>query len=170
MLDRVPVPTDNIYKFIALFSLVALIFSMWAIINIQTSTNEVVYKTLPEIEALKNFEKRTNEQNLSLALLERKLEVAKSDRKALSYALYGVFGVAFWMAAYGFGKWHKDIQPLVDAQNKAQLEILQLQIEKLRLENQKLAESLKGDEPPLVAASPPQPSVLAQVVRALLTR
>ncbi|OAD82098.1 hypothetical protein ATN89_21625 [Comamonas thiooxydans] len=170
MLDRVPVPTDNIYKFIALFSVVALIFSMWALLNTQTSTNEVVFKTLPEIESLKKIKVPTHEQAVSLALLERKLEIAKSDRRALSCALYAVFAVAAGLASYGFGKWHKEIQPLVDAQSKAQLEILQLQIEKLRLENQKLAESLKGDEPPLVAASPPQPSVLAQVVRALLTR
>lgn len=74
------------------------------------------------------------------------------------------------MAVYGFKTWHKEIQPLVDAQNKAQLEILQLQIEKLRLENQKLAESLKMSELPPVASSPPQPSVLAQVVAALLSK
>lgn len=170
MLDRVPVPTDNIYKFIGLFSLVTLIFSLWALFTLQTSTNEQVFKYLPEIEALNVLETRTTEQEAHLAVMQRRLEIAKSDKSTLTYVLLGLFAFSLWFAIYGFHAWHQDIQPLADAQNKAQLELLQLQIDKLKLENQKLAESLKGDEPPLVAASPPQPSVLAQVVRALLTR
>lgn len=170
MLDRVPVPTDNIYKFIALFSLVAAIFAVWAALTLHNATNEVVYTNLPEVESLKKLDSRSHEQELMLSLKQRRIEIAKADKKTLTNVLSGLLGFAVVGIGYGFWKWHKDIQPLADAQNKAQLEILQLQIEKLRLENQKLAESLKGDEPPLVAASPPQPSVLAQVVRALLTR
>lgn len=170
MLDRVPVPTDNIYKFYALFSLVTLIFSMWGLLNIQTSTNEAIFKLLPEIEVLKKIQAPTTEQSLHLALLERKFEIAKSDRTALSIALYVIFAAAFAALLYGFGKWHKEIQPLADAQNKAQLEILQLQIEKLRLENQKLAESLKTEEVQLPEPSGSQSNVLAQVIRAMLGR
>ena len=29
MFDRVPVPTDNVFKFYALFTLILLIFSIW---------------------------------------------------------------------------------------------------------------------------------------------
>ena len=170
MLDKVPVPTDNIYKFIALFSLVALIFSVWASFTLHNSTNEVVYTNLPEIEALKKLEVRAPEQELILSLKERRIEIARADKKTLTTVLSWIIGFSFFGMGYGFWKWHKEIQPLADAQNQAQLEILQLQIEKLRLENQKLAESLKTDELSPVAPSPLQPSVLAQVVTALLTR
>lgn len=170
MLDRVPVPTDNIYKFIALFSLVILIFSLWASFTLHNSTNEVVFKNLPEIETLKKLESRTHEQEVHLALMQRKIEIAKSDSNFISYFLGGLIAVSFWGLGYGFRTWHKDIQPLADATARAQLRLLRLQAVQLRLENRKLSNSLKAEEAPPVAPSPPQPSVLAQVVTALLSK
>lgn len=168
MLDRIPVPTDNIYKFYALFSLVALVFCVWASLTLHNSTNEVVYTNLPEIQALKELKTRTQEQELVLSLKEKRIEIARADKKTLTSVLSWLIGFAIVGMGYGFAKWHKDIQPIADAQNKVQLEILQLQLEKLRLENLKLAESLKADEPLVPVAK--QSSVLEQVVKALLSK
>lgn len=171
MLDRVPVPTDNIYKFIALFSLVALIFCAWQVISTNTTTNVIFITNYPEIEELRSLDTRSRTQEAKLAVLERQIEVAISNRKYYQRILGGFIGVSIWGLFYGFLVWHKEIQPMADAQNKAQLEILQLQIEKLRLEKQKLEDSLKTVEPQQPAApSAPKTSVLAEVVRVLLAR
>lgn len=117
MLDRVPVPTDNIYKFIALFSLVAAIFAVWASLNLHNATNEVVYTNLPEVESLKKLDSRSHEQELMLSLKQRQIEIAKADKKTLTNVLSGLLGFAIVGIGYGFWKWHKDIRPLADAQN-----------------------------------------------------
>ncbi|MCS4291945.1 cell division protein FtsB [Comamonas sp. BIGb0152] len=147
MLDRVPVPTDNIYKFIALFSLVVLVFSFWQMISVTTASNAIVMKNYPEIEELKSLDVRTRAQEAKLAVLEREKEVVVKDRKLFVNILSGVIAFAFFGIIYGFWVWRREIQPMVDAQNKAQLELLQLQVEKLRLENKKLEDSLRVDEP-----------------------
>lgn len=157
MLDRVPVPTDNIYKFIALFSLVVLVFSFWQVISVTTASNAIVIKNYPEIVELQSLEVRTLAQEAKLAVLEREKEVVVNDRKLFVNILSWVIAFAFYGIIYGFWVWRREIQPMVDAQNKAQLELLQLQVEQLRLENQRLADSLRIDEP-----------VQGSVVRALV--
>ena len=157
MLDRVPVHTDNIYKFIALFSLVALIFSFWQIISVTTASNAIVIKNYPEIVELQSLEVKTVAQEAKLAVLEREKAVVVKDRKLFVKILSWVIGFAFYGIIYGFWVWRREIQSLVDAQNKAQLELLRLQVEQLRLENQRLADSLRIDE-----------SAQGSVVRALV--
>ncbi|WP_021027183.1 hypothetical protein [Comamonas sp. B-9] len=147
MLDRVPVPTDNIYKFIALFSLVVLVFSSWQMISVTTASNAIVIKNFPEIEELKSLDMRTRAQEAKLAVLEREMEVVINDRKVyvnilIFFTVSAIFGII-----YGFWIWRRDIQPMVDAQNKAQLELLQLQVEQLRLENKRLVDSYQVDKP-----------------------
>lgn len=166
MLDRVPVPTDNIYKFIALFSLVVLVFSFWQVISVTTASNAIVIKNYPEIVELQSLEVRTLAQEAKLAVLEREKEVVVNDRKLFVNILSWVIAFAFYGIIYGFWVWRREIQPMVDAQNKAQLELLQLQVEQLRLENQKLADSLSVNK--TVQSS--VPGVLADIVRALLLK
>lgn len=166
MLDRVPVPTDNIYKFIALFSLVVLVFSSWQMISVTTASNAIVIKNYPEIVELQSLEVRTLAQEAKLAVLEREKEVVVNDRKLFVNILSWVIAFAFYGIIYGFWVWRREIQPMVDAQNKAQLELLQLQVEQLRLENQKLADSLSVNKN--VQSS--VPGVLADIVRALLLK
>lgn len=166
MLDRVPVPTDNIYKFIALFSLVALIFSCWQMISVTTASNAIVIKNYPEIEELKSLEARTRAQEARLAVLEREKEVVVKERTLFVIILSGVIAFAFYGIIYGFWVWRRDVQPMVDAQNKAQLELLQLQIEKLRLENQKLA----GSQPVNKSPQSLVVGVLAEIIKVLSSK
>lgn len=146
MLDRVPVPTDNIYKFIALFSLVALIFSAWQMLSITAAANEVALKIYPEIEELKSIDTRSRVQEAKLVILERQLEVVVEDRRTLTWVLTGIVAFACFGIIYGFGAWHYRVQPLVDAHNRAQLELLLLQVEKLKLENQRIIQHHALDE------------------------
>ncbi|MGE8448229.1 MAG: hypothetical protein ACN6O1_18610 [Comamonas sp.] len=166
MLDRVPVPTDNIYKFIALFSLVVLVFSFWQMVSVTTASNAIVIKNYPEIVELQSLEVRTSAQEAKLAVLEREKEVVVKDRKLFVNILSWVIAFAFYGIIYGFWVWRREIQSMVDAQNKAQLELLQLQVEKLRLENKKMADFQQINEPARSSVT----GVWTEVVRAILSK
>ena len=68
-------------------------------------------------------------------MLEREKEVVVKERKLFVNILSWVIAFVLCGIIYGFWVWRRDIEPMVDSQNKAQLEFLQLQVEKLRLEN-----------------------------------
>ena len=106
MLDRVPVPTDNIFKFYALFSLVLLIFSIWGTINVQRSSNEVLFKIIPEIEVLKAQNSNEAESKIKLVMLEKQRELVVKDRETFRIWLLVIAGIATVGLCYGFGKWH----------------------------------------------------------------
>jgi hypothetical protein len=132
MESKIPLPTDNIYKFVALFSLVLLISSFGAIIVATNSANAVVFEHWVELETLQAQEKLSVEQTSRLKALERKIEVTISDKKTFiqlsgAGAAFGLFGIIF-----GFGYWHKKIQPLADQMAVTQLELARLQLLSLR--------------------------------------
>lgn len=134
-MDKIPLPTDNIYKFYALFGLLLFVFSIGATIALSKNTNDNVYKLYVELESIKTptveemaaYKQGPHPTFVRRALLERLIEVAKEDKKTLEYLLAVVTFVGGLGVIYGFGKWHKEIQPVQD-------EMLSLQLEKLRLE------------------------------------
>lgn len=148
MYDKVPVPTDNIYKFYALFSIVLLTFGMWMYAKTHVEINSWIFKNYSEIEELKAVNERTKGQQGKLDALERELYVLDQDRGIINLFVLISVVVSTFGLGYEFKKWYKEIQPIADATAKAQLELLQLQVEKLRLENNVLAESIKRDNPP----------------------
>ncbi|KQU85365.1 hypothetical protein ASC78_08420 [Variovorax sp. Root318D1] len=129
MESRIPLPTDNIYKFYALFGLLAFMFSIGGIIAVQRSTNDFMYKSLIDLEAVKSVEKPTAADTIKRQLLERLIDVAKSDKDYFNNSLSGLATVGFLLMGFGFFKWHREIQPLQD-------EMLSLQVAKLRREVQ----------------------------------
>lgn len=134
MQDKISIPTDNIYKFYALFSLVLLIFTVSALIYVNHFTNDIIAKNVVEIETLKQEGPPTSSQLMRLAVLERQVENAKSNRTLYSSVLGGLFSVALGGIWYGFKKWHKEVQPLNDEMMRVQLEIAKLQLAKLKAE------------------------------------
>jgi len=137
MESRIPLPTDNIYKFYALFGLLVFIFSIGGVIAVQRSTNDFMYKSLIDLEAVKSLENPTAADTIKKQLLERLIDVAKSDKDYFNKSLSGLAAVGFFLMGFGFFKWHREIQPLQD-------EMLSLQVAKLRREVQ--------------ATSPPPPA------------
>lgn len=136
MQDRIPVPTDNVYKFYALFSLLALIFCIGAVIYVGRSTNELLFDSFVELESLKQEVLPTPAQEMKRAALERKVEIAMSDRKVYNSALGGLIAFSGFGIFYGFRKWQTEVQPVLDETARTQLEIAKLQLEKLRTESQ----------------------------------
>jgi hypothetical protein len=134
MENKIPVPTDNIFKFYALFGLLLLVFSMGAIIYVTRASNELIYSTVPELAGLKEIEKPNEVTRARIAVLEKKLEINKTDKTVLPATLTGLCIVAAIAMAYGFVKWHCDIQPMLDETACTQLQIAKLQLAKLRRE------------------------------------
>ena len=134
MHSKIPIPTDNIYKFYALFGLFLFLFSGYLFIQIHHSFNDIGFSHFVEYEVLKDIKKPTKEQDARKAILERKLEIAIVNKKTFLRAVGVFMGIAICLMAYGFFRWHKVIQPIQDEIMKKQLEKLELEIEAIRSE------------------------------------
>lgn len=127
MENRVPLPTDNIYKFYSLFGLLLAVFSIGSIIFVNNATNDFVFEIAVEYETLKADPALTLPQEARFQVLDRKLEIARNDRWLFLFSLGVVLLLGVLMMWYGFKKWHTEVQPLQD-------EITRLSIKKLKQE------------------------------------
>ena len=132
MESRVPVPTDNIFKFYALFSLLLLVFSAGAAIYVQKSANEFVADNAIELELLKQAKTLTPKEEAKKAILETQFKILAADRTFYNRALGVLMGVAIVGLFYGFRQWHAVVQPMLDEQLRLQIAISKLQLEKLQ--------------------------------------
>lgn len=114
MESRIPLPTDNIYKFYALFGLLLLIFSMGAMVYVSNSTNNLIYESAVDYEVLKADPSRSVAEEARFKLLEKKFEIAAKNKKVFLYFLGVVVTVGAYMMFYGFKKWHTEVQPMQD--------------------------------------------------------
>ncbi|WKE65511.1 hypothetical protein PVT67_17870 [Gallaecimonas kandeliae] len=125
MENRIPLPTDNIYKFYALFGLVIFIFSLSSVLYLNRSTNDFFYNTALSIEALESIKIRTPVQETDLKLLKKKMDVSLDDKNFLLRCSGGVGGLGLLLILFGFYRWHTKVQPLQD-------ELTELTVQKLR--------------------------------------
>ena len=134
MESRIPLPTDNIFKFYALFGLLLLVFGLGATIYSAKSNNEFMTAAVVEIETLKAMTGPSAGQMARKQVLERLIEVAKSDKVFFKWASAVVAAGGFWMMVFGFCIWQVKVQTVQD-------EILALQLRKLRNEVAQLERS-----------------------------
>jgi hypothetical protein len=134
MESRIPLPTDNIFKFYALFGLLLLVFGLGATIYSTKSRNEFLTSAVVEIETLKAVVGPTAGQAARKQVLERLIEVVKSDKELFKWASAVMVGVGFWMMVIGFWIWHVKVQRVQD-------ELTTLQLRKLRTEIAQLERS-----------------------------
>ena len=127
MESRVPIPTDNIYKFYALFALAALISAFAGALYLNKSTNEVVLQIVPELLTLTGITKPSDQQVALKQLREKQLATAKADKDFLLGVISVIVVTSTIFMVVGFSHWHNVIQPKQDR-------LLDLQIEKAALE------------------------------------
>lgn len=126
-MNRIPIPTDNIYKFYALFGL-ALIFASVLMVFVTTSnTNEEVFKRTIEMETLKAVKEPTAPEKVRAEILQKLIDIAIADKKFINQLCGGVLGIGIVAVVFGFSRWHMLVQP-------AQDELVRLQIRKLKEE------------------------------------
>lgn len=140
MENQLPIPTDNIFKFYAMFGLLLFVFSAGSLIYVIHSANELAFQATIEIATIKQSPNASPLDQAKMQVLEKRLEITNSDKNLYIHAL-GVFaGVSLSLMAYGFTVWHKNIQPIQD-------ELARLQLEKLRHEIKQLKHRAKEGDP-----------------------
>lgn len=134
MQNKVPLPTDNIYKFCALFGLIILIFSLGATIYITKEANVQIVDTAIQLD-------NANSKNLSdetKNIIEGYRKVIVEDRKGLNNLLIIPVIIGIILSLFGFNKWIFKIQPQLDKLTTLQTKKSELENEKLELEKKKL--------------------------------
>ncbi|WP_417442093.1 hypothetical protein [Idiomarina sp.] len=129
MQSTLSVPTDNIYKFYALFGLIIMVTTAVMFAVRHQHYNRLAFERHIPIKTLETKGPLTREEQLRLSLLQDKAEIASADKNlelGVYFFCFFVFGFVF--TTYGFIGWHTKIQPRED-------KFLDLQIEKLELEN-----------------------------------
>jgi predicted cobalt transporter CbtA len=131
MEDRIPLPTDNIFKFYALFGLLLFVFACGSVLYINKTINDYNFQLHTQIATIQDIAKPTQGDLTKKADLEALLKASISDRKVEFYACVIMAGIGFALMLYGFTKWQTEIQPVQD-------EIAKLQLEKLKHEVKEL--------------------------------
>lgn len=124
MQSRIPLPTDNIFKFYALFGLLILLTTGIMFFVRHEQYNAMAFERYIPIETLKAKKSLTEDEKLELFLLEEKSKIAKLNKDfELGIYLTGFFFFGCGFTWYGFYYWHTKIQPKQDR-------LLELQIQK----------------------------------------
>jgi hypothetical protein len=122
MENKIPIPTDNIFKFYALFGLLLFIFSASSIIYVTRSANELVFQSVVEVEAIKQIQNPSPVDKAKLQILEKRLEISASDKIFYIKGIGAITGISVVLMIWGFTKWHRDVQPIQDEMAQLQLE------------------------------------------------
>lgn len=132
MESKIPLPTDSIYKFYALFGLLLFISSMASALYVSRSTNELLFVSAIEYETLAAIKNPAPVEIAKKNGINKRVEIALTDRKFLIYLIGVIAGGAIIFMIYGFRKWHRIIQPIQDEISRLQLEKLKFEIQDLR--------------------------------------
>lgn len=127
---KIPLPTDNIYKFYALFGILLFISSMAASLYLHKTTNELIFEIAVLVEELETKENPTRAEIKKREMAEKRVEIAVKDRKDINLALSLLFTFSGLLVTIGFWKWQTEVQPKQDR-------LLDLQIEKAEQELKK---------------------------------
>jgi len=141
MENQIPIPTDNIFKFYALFGLLLFVFSAGSIIYVTRSTNELAFQAAIEVETIRQNPNSSAVDKAKMQILEKRLKIAATDKNFYVITIGVFFGVSIILMYYGFRTWHKYVQPVQD-------EMAQLQLEKLRHEVGQLKHHTSSDNKP----------------------
>ncbi len=135
-----PLPTDNIYKFFALFGLVIMVTGCVMFSSMLERYNERIYSAFLEASRLEQIEKPSALQEKQLEVVESRYEISISDRNFYVTISGIITGLGVILMFFGFYHWMKYIQPEVDRFLKVRLEKAELELlrEETELEKAKL--------------------------------
>jgi hypothetical protein len=138
MIPSVPIATDNIYKFAALFGLVMMISWIVAVLYLLKINYEFGVENINEYELLKVKTDLTQAESIRKDALEQILRLRSVGTKVFMWSLNILFLVGIGICYWGFRSWYKKVQPKQD-------ELVNLQIEKMKREIQVLEKQLEKD-------------------------
>ncbi len=132
MNSRIPLPTDNIYKFYALFGLLLLITTVLLFLFIYSSFQERSHERYVELKIFSSLEHLSVEQEARKEVLEAKEGIDKSDKAFYLKAISIFAAVSIILIIFGFIRWHTKVQPIQDEIAKKELEKISLEIKALK--------------------------------------
>ncbi|CAC9587217.1 hypothetical protein [uncultured Gammaproteobacteria bacterium] len=72
--NRIPLPTDNIFKFYALFGLLLVIFGIGSTLYVGKTTNDLVFEIAVEYQTLKADPVRSVSQEARFQVMQKNLK------------------------------------------------------------------------------------------------
>lgn len=132
MQSRVPLPTDNIYKFYALFGLLLFLSCTYTFVNLQQSYNERAFKRHVELKTLQDLKELNATQSATKEILERQAKIDSSDKEFFLNSIAIFFSIAILLMFFGFHQWHTKIQPQQDEILKRSLDKVDIEIKLLK--------------------------------------
>ncbi|WP_413284237.1 hypothetical protein [Vibrio sp. MA40-2] len=146
-----PLPTDNIYKFFALFGLVIMVTGCVMFSSMHEQYNERIYSAFLEASRLEQIEKPSALQEKQLEVAETRYEISISD-KGFYVTISGIItALGVILMILGFYHWMMYIQPEADRflkvrLEKAELELLreETELEKANLELKQLKKARRS--------------------------
>ena len=141
MQPNIPVPTDNIYKFLALFGIIMFISGLWGLAYFAEKYNELGYENYLELELINIKIKKdaTPEDITRRTVLEWYAKAIRRYWTIFEYSFTACAAFGFFLSVFGYYSWFRNVQPNQD-------ELLNLQIEKMRREIQVLDKQLQEKE------------------------
>lgn len=124
MEPKLPLPTDSLYKFCALFGLALMIAGMALfVINLNTSNaritlNAEAYYSVSDDDPYKGERQK---------MYQNRIDVTRKDQEFYKPAIGAIIGAGLAISMFGFTVWGLRVQPI-------QLKMLELEKEKLELE------------------------------------
>lgn len=127
MENRVPIPTDNIFKFYALFGFVLFVSCIAAFLYLHKTTNDLLAHATVAVAEIEAKASATPADVKRREVLEKQVEVTLADKDVFVKALGVFMGIALILMVCGFYQWHYVVQPKQD-------KLLDLQIAKAEQE------------------------------------
>jgi hypothetical protein len=128
MNPRIPLPTDSIFKFYAMFGLVIMLTTAIMFFIRHEEYNRRAFERHAPMKILEAEKTLDERQKLELYVYEQKSEIDKSNKKfELSIYIFLFIIPGMLLTVYGFYMWHTQIQPKQDM-------LLDLQLERLKAE------------------------------------
>lgn len=131
MSQKVPIPTDNIYKFYALFGLALLFVCVIGFVSIYNASLDRSLEIYQEFEILKKIENPSDSQSIRIEVLDKLNEIIPANKDFYMTVINGAAGFCITLICFGFWQWQFKVQPLQDELLAKQLEKTELEIKAL---------------------------------------
>lgn len=111
-------PTDNLYKFITIFSIALMLSCAYAFTSIYDSHLREYQAIKLKVIELESIDKPTSSQEKILEYFKEQIDRIESDKKTLMEWLAWGFVLSIGGAIWGFWAWRKNLQVYLDRQIK----------------------------------------------------
>lgn len=153
MLDKLPIPTDSLYKFIALTGVILFVLPFILIVQLNNHTNDTVIRTILKEDSLQRSTPPNGRDTAQIAILQKTRENAIFGRELGAFLAGMVITIGAYLMWHGFLNWKKLVQRHAD-----QIAILEVKLKQTQLERERYElEMLRRQNPP--GGVPPNPEL-----------